>query len=217
MYRKAAGEEVGVRPGAEAPFECPLTGVPLNGRNRTFLHKPSGILFTESGSKKIPKVAQELILEACRKVLEETNGMSEKKKAKKAGAARAIAQAVVDRGGKWEENELLVVNPEGDDAEDAKGLLHCINVTVWIQLPADLGSMQHIPTTAQTVYSCIGDAQALHGSWVVDQLAKCLTAYWGSVSNYRMILGHFEGRSHHIRCMIATAMAFEDHADSRYT
>jgi hypothetical protein len=118
-----------VRPGAEAPFECPLTGVPLNGRNRTFLHKPSGILFTESGAKKVPKVAQELILESCQKLLDSSTD-GEKKKSKKAGAALAAVQAVVARGGKWLENELLVINPEGDDAEAAKALLHCVTVKV---------------------------------------------------------------------------------------
>lgn len=137
MCRQTAGDGVGVRPGAEAPFECPLTGVPLNGRNRTFLHKPSGLLFTESGAKKVPKVAQELILEACRKVLEasKANGGSEKKKSKKGDAARVVAEAVVARGGKWEDGELLVVNPEGDDAEDAKALLHCVTVKVGLPLP----------------------------------------------------------------------------------
>lgn len=135
VCRQTAGDGVGVRPGAEAPFECPLTGVPLNGRNRTFLHRPSGLLFTESGVKKVPKVAQELILEACQKLLgpsgaAKANGGSEKMKSKKGDAARAALEAIVARGGKWEDGELLVVNPEGADAEAAKALLHCVTVKV---------------------------------------------------------------------------------------
>lgn len=135
ICRSTAGDAEGVRPDTDAPFECPLTGTPLNGRNRTVLHKPSGLLFTASGAKKVPKVAQELILEACRKHLEASAAVpaganSKKGKRGAAAASRTAAEAVVARGGKWEENELLVVNPEGEDAEAAKALLHCVSVKV---------------------------------------------------------------------------------------
>eukprot|EP00892_Ulva_mutabilis_P012874 jgi/Ulvmu1/995/UM103_0023.1 len=131
----AAQEETGVRPHAEAPFECPLTGCPLNGRGRTFLHKPTCLVLTESGLNKAPKVASELILEAARKRLEEIadsaapeNGTKGKKKAAALAvqAARARLEAIVSRGGKWEQAELLVLNPEGNDAEVAKGRLHAM-------------------------------------------------------------------------------------------
>jgi hypothetical protein len=120
-----------VRPSADAPFECPLTGVPLNGRQRTFLHKPSGLLFTESGAKKVPKVAQELILESCRKLLDTQDANGQKgKKGKQGASARAAADALVARGGKWEDSELLVVNPEGADADAANALLLCLSARV---------------------------------------------------------------------------------------
>lgn len=123
-----------MRPGAEAPFECPLTGGPLNGRSRTLLHKPTGLVFTESGLTKAPGVARELLLEAARSRLAADDGPpAEQKKGKKkatAAAARARLEALVERGGKWESSEMLVINPEGDDAEAAKGRMHAIQTKV---------------------------------------------------------------------------------------
>ena len=134
----AAQEETGVRPGAEAPFECPLTGGPLNGRGRTLLHKSTGLVFTESGINKAPGVARELIHEAARKLLDDSAAAAGGKKGKKKGTA-LVAQArledIVSRGGKWEQSELLVLNPEGDDAEAAKGRLHAMLTKVPTRVP----------------------------------------------------------------------------------
>lgn len=127
-----------MRPGAEAPFECPLTGGPLNGRSRTLLHKPTGLVFTESGLTKAPGVARELLLDAAQGRLAAdghgaTRAPAEGKKGKKkaaAAAVRARLEAVVERGGQWESSEMLVINPEGDDAEAAKGRMHAMQTKV---------------------------------------------------------------------------------------
>lgn len=124
----AAQEETGVRPGAEAPFQCPLTGRALNGCGRTLLHRPTALVFTDSGLKKAPGVARELLLEAANKLLAADGvGAGEKKgKKKAAAAARLRLEAVVARGGRWDDDEMLVLNPEGDDAEVAKGRQHAM-------------------------------------------------------------------------------------------
>lgn len=128
----AAQEETGVRPGAEAPFQCPLTGRALNGCGRTLLHRPTALVFTDSGLKKAPGVARELLLEAANKLLAADGVSAGEKKGKKkaAAAARLRLEAVVARGGRWDDDEMLVLNPEGDDAEVAKGRQHAMQTKV---------------------------------------------------------------------------------------
>lgn len=106
-----ANEAEGVRPGHNAPFQCPITLDPLTGRGKVFLHRATGLLLSEKGITQVPRMAQEAIVEAAAVALE-TASVS--------AAQQAALEAVVANGGKWDGRELLVVNPEGQDAEDAK-------------------------------------------------------------------------------------------------
>jgi Rtf2 RING-finger len=99
-----------VRPGGDAPFQCPLTGQPLNGRPNAFLHRPTGLLLSEKGLKCAPKMAREAIAEAAAAALAEGGGKGDV----------AALEAAVASGGAWEERDLVVINPEGQYAEDAK-------------------------------------------------------------------------------------------------
>jgi hypothetical protein len=106
-----ANEAEGVRPGHDAPFQCPITLDPLTGRGRVFLHRATGLLLSEKGITQVPKMAQEAIVEAAAAALE-TASVS--------AAQRTTLEAVVASGGTRYSRELLVVNPEGKDAEEAK-------------------------------------------------------------------------------------------------
>lgn len=99
------------RPDGEAPLECPLLGTPLNGRGKAFLHRATGTIFTDKGATQVPQVARDLLRDAAAAALE-------------AGTAKgddaATLQGVVDAKGVWAEGDLIVVNPEGEDAEAAQ-------------------------------------------------------------------------------------------------
>jgi hypothetical protein len=84
------------------------------------------MLFTERGLQNAPGVAREQILEAAKSALATADVGGGGKKARKnsgGNGGAAALEAVVARGGQWEERELLVVNPEGEDAEEAKDRL----------------------------------------------------------------------------------------------
>jgi hypothetical protein len=116
-----AGDGNGVRPSADAPFQCPLTGAPLNGRSRAFLHRPTGLLLCEKGTKQFSKLAREAILEAAQAALARGKG----------GVSGAAAlEAIVASRGSWDDKDMMVVNPEGQDAEDAKDRVSFISAKV---------------------------------------------------------------------------------------
>ena len=108
-----ADEAAGVRPDASAPFQCPLTGGALNGRGKAVLHRPTGALVTEKGLKQMPEMARELLLERAQAAMAEGAAW------RGSAAQKAGLDAVVAADGRWEERDLLVVNPEGQDAENA--------------------------------------------------------------------------------------------------
>ena len=108
------------RPGADAPFVCPLTGEPLNGRSKVFLHRPTGLLLSERGLKSVPQLAREMVLEAAQAALAPARDGSSAAAAASDGTAKRALAAVVAAGGAWQEKDLMVINPEGQDAEDAK-------------------------------------------------------------------------------------------------
>lgn len=131
MLRRSAnaGDGNGVRPSAEAPLQCPLTGAPLNGRARALLHRSTGLLLSEKGLKQFPKMAKEAILEAA-----QASRASDKKQ--KSGSSDAAAlDAIVASGGQWDEKDMMVVNPEGQDAEDAKDRVRFITAKVRVVDP----------------------------------------------------------------------------------
>ena len=105
-----ADDAAGVRPGHDAPFCCPLTGDALSGRGKAVLHRPTGLLVSEKGLKTVPELARAALLEAAQAQL--ADGAPK--------AARAVLEAVVAAEGRWEAAELLTVNPEGQEAEDAR-------------------------------------------------------------------------------------------------
>ena len=119
-----AGDGNGIRPSAEAPFQCPLTGAPLNGRARAFLHRPTGLLLSEKGLTQFPKMAREAIVEAAQA------SAADKRSGSKGSAGAAARDALVASGGAWEQTDMLVVNPEGEDAEDAKDRVRFIAAKV---------------------------------------------------------------------------------------
>jgi Rtf2 RING-finger len=122
-----------VRPGHDAPFQCPLTGEPLNGRSRGFLHRPTGLLLSEKGLQNVPKLARETILDSAATVLAAATKKGEQgeKSGVAAGGNAAALEATVAAGGAWQERDMLVVNPEGQDAEEAKDRVMFIAQKVW--------------------------------------------------------------------------------------
>ncbi|KAK9850261.1 hypothetical protein WJX84_011128, partial [Apatococcus fuscideae] len=44
------------QPGNDAPFICPITEVPLNGRFRAFVLRPSGLVVSERAVKEMPQL-----------------------------------------------------------------------------------------------------------------------------------------------------------------
>lgn len=98
------------RPSNEAPFECPIAGVPLNGSFRCVLHRPTGTLLSDKCLKQAPSAVRGVLLEAATAALD--GGV--------VAADKDALTRVADAGGAWTDDDWVVVNPEGTDAETAR-------------------------------------------------------------------------------------------------
>jgi len=67
-----------------AEFQCPVTGLEMNGRYPFVIHKPSGVVLSERALREVPVAAEELL------------------------------------GGKWSKDDLIPVNPQGEELEKRK-------------------------------------------------------------------------------------------------
>lgn len=67
-----------------AVFQCPVTGLEMNGRYPFVIHKPTGVVLSERALREVPVAAEELL------------------------------------GGKWSKDDLIPVNPQGEELEKRK-------------------------------------------------------------------------------------------------
>lgn len=67
-----------------AVFQCPVTGLEMNGRVQFVIHKPSGLVLSERALREVPVAAEELL------------------------------------GGKWTADDIIPVNPQGEELEKRK-------------------------------------------------------------------------------------------------
>jgi hypothetical protein len=67
-----------------AVFQCPVTGLEMNGRVQFVIHKPSGLVLSERALREVPVAAEELL------------------------------------GSKWTADDLIPVNPQGEELEKRK-------------------------------------------------------------------------------------------------
>lgn len=67
-----------------AVFQCPVTGLEMNGRFGFVIHKPTGVVLSERALREVPAAAEELL------------------------------------GGKWAPEDLLPINPQGEELEKRK-------------------------------------------------------------------------------------------------
>lgn len=70
-----------------AVFQCPVTGLEMNGRVQFVIHRPTGQVLSERALREVPVAAEELL------------------------------------GGKWTAEDLLPVNPQGEELEKRKEAL----------------------------------------------------------------------------------------------
>lgn len=70
-----------------AVFQCPVTGLEMNGRVPFVIHRPTGLVLSERALREVPVAAEELL------------------------------------GRKWSADELIPVNPQGEELEKRKELV----------------------------------------------------------------------------------------------
>jgi hypothetical protein len=83
----AAAKGGGGAPPAAAEWQCPVTGLEMNGRARFVVHRPSGVALAERALRDAPAAVEELL------------------------------------GGPWAQEDLIVVNPAGEELQRAKEAL----------------------------------------------------------------------------------------------
>lgn len=66
---------------SSADFQCPVTGLEMNGRFAFVIHRPSGVALSERAIREVPAACEELL------------------------------------GGKWTADDLIPVNPQGEELE----------------------------------------------------------------------------------------------------
>jgi hypothetical protein len=80
---------------------------------------------TEKGLKEVPQLAREVFLERAQAALAEGDAWPG------CTSQKARLEAVVEARGAWEQRDLLVLNPEGKELEDAQDWVAFLVAKVW--------------------------------------------------------------------------------------
>ena len=95
------------------PFACPVTGAPMNGRFRFYLHRPSGVAISERALREAPRA---LVAEALSIALDEEAEEEEATPAGGGGARRPLPPlAALQQQAAVGEGDFLPINPTGPE------------------------------------------------------------------------------------------------------
>ncbi|KAK9844802.1 hypothetical protein WJX74_007036 [Apatococcus lobatus] len=120
------------QPGNDAPFICPITEVPLNGRFRAFVLRPSGLVVSERAVKEMPQLVRERaggvqMLEASSMLplngsIDEVNQLMDEVMAAHTARTAAKASKKSKNGGLKPSQAPLSSQPAALDAEQKAGI-----------------------------------------------------------------------------------------------